>query len=241
MIGNINNSNSLNSLRHISSNDRKTDKLYRQMSSGSRIPQFSFDPAGGAISEKMRAQFEQYERQIMNEQDTVNRLNTEEGAYDGIGSSMQEIRKLQIQARNDTLSDQDREHIQNEIDLQIESMKFMADSAEFNTKKVVQPGEELQKIFDEGVDATGDLIDDAINEVSSRRSEIGAKVNSTTKQIDEKMIAYENTVASFSGINDMDMAKGMVEKIKLDMMKQAGTANLKNIMNTNRDSIRNIM
>lgn len=241
MIGNINSSNSLNALRHLSNNDRRTDKLFRQMNSGSRIPNFSYDPASGAISEKMRAQFEQYERKIMNEQDSINRMNTEEGAYDAIGSSLQDIRKLQIQARNDTLSEEDRKHIQQEIDLQIESMKLMADSAEFNTKKLVEPGAELQQIFDEGIDARGDLVDSAIEEVSTRRAELGAKVNSTQKQIDEKMIAYENTVASYSGIHDMDMAKGMVEKIKLDMLRQSGTANLKNLMNTNRDQVKNLM
>ncbi|MCK9223859.1 MAG: hypothetical protein M0R46_08800 [Candidatus Muirbacterium halophilum] len=240
MVNLINSSNS-SVFRNLNNVTLKASKLSEQLSSGKRITGFNIDAAGGAIAEKMRAQFSQYEQEISNYEDNINRYKTEEGAYTGISENLQEIRKLQVQARNDTLTDEDKQKIQNQIDLQVESMKFIADSAEFNTKKLVKPGEELSKIFKEGISATGEFVDKALKEVVNTRSELGAKVNTTEKNIDGRMIAYENTVAAYSTIADMDIAKGMVEKAQNDIMSQVGVYNIKNLMNISKQSVLNLL
>ena len=241
MVGSINSSTSSSVLRNLDNVGFRSQKLNGQLSSGKRITGFDIDAAGGAIAEKMRAQFSQYEQEISNYEDNINRYKTEEAAYSGISENLQEIRKLQVQARNDTLTDEDKAKIQDQIDLQIESMKFITDSAEFNTKKLVTPGDELSKIFEEGISATGEFVDKALKEVVDTRSELGAKVNTTEKDINGRMIAYENTVAAYSTIADMDMAKGMVEKAQNDIMSQVGVYNLEKIMSISKASVLNLL
>ena len=237
MINRINNnSSSINFLNNSKKTENQITKLMERLSSGKRINSFADDAAGGAISEKLRAQFSQFEQEISNYEDNINRYKTEEGAYEGINDNLQAIRKLQIQARNDTLNDDDRAAIQNEIDMLVESTALITDIAEFNTKKVVEPGEELQKILDEG-----ELVDNALNEVNSRRSELGAQINSTEKNIDRQMIAYENTVAAYSTISDMDMAKGITEMTAKQILQQANTSSMKTMFNINKANINSLL
>lgn len=225
------------SISHLNQRNSRLNKLDEQLSSGSRIPKFSYDAAGGAISQKLRALFSQYEVEINNEADSYNRLATKEGAYEAMGENLQRIRELQVAYRNDTLTDGDRKGIQLEIDLLSQNIKNISEQAEFNTKKVVEPGEELRNIIENGIDAGGDFIDKALLEVSSERSQTGAEMNNIEKSINGKMIAFENTVASYSTISDMDFAKGIMEKANLEVMQQAGTAVLKQMFNISKSGV----
>ena len=242
MIGRINNnSSSINFLNNSKKNDNRITKLMEKLSSAKRINSFADDAAGGAISEKLRAQFSQYDQEISNSEDNINRFKTEEGAYQGINDNLQRIRKLQVQARNDTLNADDKAAIQTEIDMLVESTSFIADSAEFNTKKVVQPGDELQKILDEGIKADGEFVDKALSEVNDVRSELGAKINSTQKNVDRQMIAYENTVAAYSTISDMDMAKGITEMTSQQILQQANMSSMNTMFNINKANINTLL
>ncbi len=77
--------------------------------------------------------------------------------------------------------------------------------------------------FDE---LTIDQIDDAINEVSSRRAEFGAVQNRLEHRLNNLATYQENLVASESRIRDVDMAKEMVNFTKLQVLQQAGTSML---------------
>ncbi|MGM0608318.1 MAG: flagellin [Candidatus Muiribacteriota bacterium] len=241
MVGPSGISNFNSPLRHLNQKNNTINKIDEQLSSGSKIPNFAYDAAGGAISEKLRALFLQYEREINNEADTYNRLNTQEGAYSAIGDNLQRIRELQVSYKNDTLTEEDREHIQFEVDLLAQTIGNISEQAEFNTKKVVEPGQELQNVIDNGVDAGGEFVDKIIEEVSTERSNAGAQMNNIEKEIDGKMIAYENTVASYSTIADMDFAKGLVERANQEVMQQAGIGNIKNMFNISKQNVLNLL
>ncbi len=73
---------------------------------------------------------------------------------------------------------------------------------------------------------TIDQIDDAINEVSSRRAEFGAVQNRLEHRLNNLATYQENLVASESRIRDVDMAKEMVNFTKLQVLQQAGTSML---------------
>src|SRR4051812_28472874 len=77
--------------------------------------------------------------------------------------------------------------------------------------------------FDE---LTIDQIDDAINEVSSRRAEFGAVQNRLEHRLNNLATYQENLVSSESRIRDVDMAKEMVNFTKLQVLQQAGTSML---------------
>ena len=71
-----------------------------------------------------------------------------------------------------------------------------------------------------------DNVDLAIEEVSTRRSELGAVQNRLDHRLNNLGAYQENLVASESRIRDVDMAQEMVNFSKLQILQQAGTAML---------------
>jgi flagellin len=71
-----------------------------------------------------------------------------------------------------------------------------------------------------------DEIDKAIEQVSTRRSELGAVQNRLEHRLNNLATYQENLVASESRIRDVDMAAEMVSFTKLQILQQAGTSML---------------
>jgi flagellin len=75
-----------------------------------------------------------------------------------------------------------------------------------------------------GVDL--DDLDNAIKNVSSKRSDFGAVQNRLEHRLNNLATYQENLVASESRIRDVDMAQEMVNFTKLGILQQAGTSML---------------
>ncbi len=71
-----------------------------------------------------------------------------------------------------------------------------------------------------------DMIDNAIKNVSSARSNLGAVQNRLEHRLNNLATYQENLVASESRIRDVDMAAEMVNFTKLGILQQAGTSML---------------
>jgi flagellin len=71
-----------------------------------------------------------------------------------------------------------------------------------------------------------DEIDNAIKNVSSKRSDFGAVQNRLEHRLNNLATYQENLVASESRIRDVDMASEMVNFTKLGILQQAGTSML---------------
>ncbi len=71
-----------------------------------------------------------------------------------------------------------------------------------------------------------ELLDDAIDEVSSFRSELGSYQNRLEHTINNLEVASENLTAAESRIRDADMAAEMMSMTRHQIMTQAGTAML---------------
>ncbi|SFE64947.1 flagellin [Thermoanaerobacter thermohydrosulfuricus] len=69
-------------------------------------------------------------------------------------------------------------------------------------------------------------IDNAINEVSKQRADLGAVQNRLEHTINNLGVAAENLTAAESRIRDVDMAKEMMEFTKNNILQQAATAML---------------
>jgi flagellin len=71
-----------------------------------------------------------------------------------------------------------------------------------------------------------DALDNAIKNVSSKRSDFGAVQNRLEHRLNNLATYQENLVASESRIRDVDMAAEMVNFTKLGILQQAGTSML---------------
>ena len=112
-------------------------KSTEKLSSGYRINRAADDAAGLAISEKMRGQIRGLTKASANAQDGISMIQTAEGALTETHSILQRMRELAVQAASDTNTDDDRTQIQNEIDQLTQEVDRIANTTEFNTKKLL--------------------------------------------------------------------------------------------------------
>jgi flagellar hook-associated protein 3 FlgL len=90
-------------------------KVQQQLATGNRIQSHADDPVGSSrllgLNDEL-GRYEQYQRNI----DVANsRLGIEDTALDGAGELLQQARELTIQAKTDTLSSNERQHIAKQV------------------------------------------------------------------------------------------------------------------------------
>ncbi|MDR1733178.1 MAG: flagellin [Synergistaceae bacterium] len=121
----------------LSQTNNALQKSIQSLSTGLRINSAADDAAGLAISEKMRAQISGLNMAVRNAQDGVSMLQTAEGALSETHSILQRMRELAVQAANDTLTTQDRQYIQLEIDQLKDEISRIATATQFNKKRLL--------------------------------------------------------------------------------------------------------
>jgi len=131
------NINSMVTQNSLKTNENALSKSLTRLSTGLRINSAADDAAGLAISEKMRAQTRGLDQAVSNSQDGISLIQTAEGALNETQSILQRMRELSVQAANDTLTANDRQTIQAEIDQLTDEIDRISDTTTFNTKKLL--------------------------------------------------------------------------------------------------------
>jgi len=127
----------INIHRQIGVIQNAASKSMEKLSSGFRINRAGDDAAGLAISEKMRGQIRGLLMASRNAQDAISLIQTAEGALSETHAILQRMRELAVQAANDTNTDSDRFEIQEEIKQLKAEINRIANTTEFNTKKLL--------------------------------------------------------------------------------------------------------
>jgi flagellin len=131
------NLSALNAWKNMSVNDTGQNKSLEKLSSGLRIGRAADDAAGLSISEKMRGQISGLNQASRNAQDGISLLQTAEGALQETHTILQRMRELAVQAASDTVTDQDRVEIQEEIDALAVEIRRISTDTQFNTQELL--------------------------------------------------------------------------------------------------------
>ncbi|GAJ39273.1 flagellin N-terminal helical domain-containing protein [Saccharococcus caldoxylosilyticus] len=142
----------LNTYRQLTIGQSAAAKNMEKLSSGLRINRAGDDAAGLAISEKMRGQIRGLEQASRNAQDAISLIQTAEGALNETHSILQRMRELAVQAANDTATTEDRQKIQDEMNQLRQEIDRIANTTEFNKKKLLN-GDIAKTVTDSGTDA----------------------------------------------------------------------------------------
>ena len=126
-----------NANRNLGITATNLSKSTEKLSSGYKINRAGDNAAGLAISEKMRGQIRGLDQASTNAEDGISLIQTAEGALTETHSIIQRMRELAVQSASDTNTDDDRKQIQNEIDELTEEVDRIANTTEFNTKKLL--------------------------------------------------------------------------------------------------------
>lgn len=116
--------------------NRVADSVQR-LSSGLKINVAADDPAGMAISQKMRTQIRGLSRSSDNAMDGISLIETAEAALGELHSVLQRARELSVQSANEVYALEDRESIQAEIDSLLKEVDRISRDTEFNKTKLL--------------------------------------------------------------------------------------------------------
>lgn len=126
----------MNAARNLNIVWKQQATLSERLASGYGINRAADNAAGLKISEKMRGQIRGLEQSSKNAQDGISLLQTADGALNEVHSILQRVRELTVQASNDTNVTADRTSIQEEVDQLLDEVNRIADTTEFNTRKL---------------------------------------------------------------------------------------------------------
>lgn len=108
-----------------------------KLSSGSNITNAAYDASGLGIANQLSAQVSGLGQAIQNSNESIGMIQIADGAMSGIQENMDRIRVLTLQASNGTMSADDREIIQKEIDGLLESSDDIAKQTSYNGIKLL--------------------------------------------------------------------------------------------------------
>lgn len=237
--------------------------IYSQLSSGKRINSAADDAAGLAIAQKMKREETGFSVGAQNVKDGMGVLNVADGALGGIMDSLQRMRELALKSMNGTNSASDRQYYQDEINQLKEDIQATAKNTTFNEQKLLDgsmadmhlatnpnggleigmSNSTLEALGIADFDVTSgnfslDAIDAAMNKVSSQRSMTGAYTNRLEHTYNYNTSSHLEQLGSRSRIEDLDMAQGISEKKKQDLLTEYKNMMLKSQLNQKNNVLR---
>ena len=107
-------------------------KSTEKLSSGYKVNRAAEDAAGLAISEKMRKQIRGLEQASANAEDGISAVQTAEGALTEVHDMLQRMNELAVKAANGTMSTDDRQTVQDEVEQLLTEIDRVAETTKFN-------------------------------------------------------------------------------------------------------------
>jgi flagellin len=245
-----------NAYRNLTNTQNQLSSSLEKLSSGFRINRAADDASGLVRSENLRSQIGGLKVAIRNAQDGISVIQTAEGALTETHSILQRMRDLAVQSSNDGANSQEALNANQEEFAQLrDELTRIAENTQYGDKVLLDGNYSgvFQLGSDTGQQETvgiGDLtaeglgldthsinseadaqlaitaLDDAIGDVSSERSKLGAFQNRFESTIRNLSVTVENLSAAESRIRDTDMAEEMVSFTRHQILQQAGTAML---------------
>ena len=131
----------MNSNRMLGLTTASQAKSTEKLSSGYKINRAADDAAGLSISEKMRKQIRGLTQASANAQDGISSVQTAEGALTEVHDMLQRMNELAVKAANGTMSENDRDYVQNEIDQLVTEIDRVSTTTKFNELYLLDGGD----------------------------------------------------------------------------------------------------
>jgi flagellin len=210
-------------------------KAMQQISSGKKINSAADDPAVLAILSQMQGQIAGLDQADSNTQQSIDLMNTAEGAMSDSTDIIQSMRDLAVQAGDGTLTDQDRSAIQQQMNQYAAQLDNNANYTQYNgintndgslTNFTTQVGANSGQTTSASIGDTSSTalgidtnvstqaaalnslqtIDNGLQQVSSARADIGAVTNGLETSGINTSQSSTNLQSAASGMGDADLA-----------------------------------
>lgn len=178
-----------------------------QLSSGSRITKAADDAAGMSISEGMKSQIRSYQQALRNTNDGVSLLQVAEGGLGEISNIFTRMRELGIQAASDTIGEDERGFINQEMAQLMQEVDRIAESTTYGSRKLLN-GE--GDVFDFQVGISGSGESDVISFDS-------AQSNATTSNLGVDGLDYTSKEGAKDALAVLDQAQKQVNGFRANL------------------------
>jgi flagellin len=128
---------SINAQRNLSQVTNRLSTNFRRLSTGLRISTAADDAAGLAISERLRSQVRSLEQAKRNANDGISMVQTTEGALNEVSNILIRLRELAVQSSNGSVSNQDKDTLDEEFQSLVGEINRIGQSTEFNGIKML--------------------------------------------------------------------------------------------------------
>ena len=183
----------MNAYRNYNNNTSALSKNLEKLSSGYKINRAGDDAAGLAISEKMRAQITGLKAATKNVKDGVSLVKTAEGALQEVHDMLNRMDSLATQSANGTYDNEvDRLNLQKEVNSLRSEIDRIADSSNFNGKKLLDGSLDGLQTMNYKSAATADKAALDLSIAHDKQISVGG----TKKNITIEFAAFDDTNAS---------------------------------------------
>jgi flagellin len=131
------NSASINAQRNLGSVTNLLSGNFRRLSTGLRISTAADDAAGLAISERLRSQIRSLDQAKRNANDGISLVQTAEGALNEVSNILTRLRELAVQSSNGSVSNQDKDTLDQEFQSLVSEINRIGSSTEFSGIKLL--------------------------------------------------------------------------------------------------------
>lgn len=187
MLGINSNINSLVAQQNLTSSGSALSQAITRLSSGKRINSAADDAAGLAISNIMQTQINGLNQGVSNANNGVSMVQTASSGLSSLTSSLQTIRQLATQASDGSMTDTDRQALQQEVAQQIQEVNRIASQTTYNGMNVLN-GSLGNVSFQVGANV-GQTIS------------LNLSQNMSAAQIGSGNVQAGNTLGSFTGVS----------------------------------------
>lgn len=143
----INTNNAANiGARNLSKTQDAQAQVFNRLSTGLRINSAKDDAGGLFLAEAQTKDIKGLAVATRNAGDGISLAQTAEGALDQINTNLQRINELALQSANGTYSTAARNGLQKEVDALTQEIKRVADTTEFNGKKLLNTAAKSVKL-----------------------------------------------------------------------------------------------
>ncbi len=131
---------SLVASRALYKNTMDLQRSVERMSTGLRVNRAGDDAASAAIADTMTAEIQGLGKATQNAQDGISMAQTIDGGLSAVQENLQRIRELWVQGSNGTLSADEKDSIQREINERVTTIEQIATTVKFNGNALLLSG-----------------------------------------------------------------------------------------------------
>ncbi|WP_029231470.1 flagellin N-terminal helical domain-containing protein [Butyrivibrio sp. VCB2006] len=200
-------------------NDTLLSDSLERLSSGLKIANAKDNPSGLAMSRRMNSQIEGLGVAGDTSNDAISIVQVADGSLSEIQDILQRMNQLAVQASNGTLTDSDREAIQEEVTLLKQEVDRMASTTQFNGQSILDGSFDLK-----GYATIGDTFSGSKTDASVRVVNYSDVVEAGVYKISGIDVSYMH-VTGTTGVDKKGIffENGSDQTIKIEKLNEDGS------------------